>query len=219
MARNKHPEETIRKILDVSFHLFRSKGYEHTTIQDIVNALGMSKGAVYHHFKSKEEILDRISDAYYEKNRWFQDIRLSSDLNGIEKLRKIMCFLLSDRTKLEMDSVAMPLIHDPKMVTLSLTASMKDSAPFFQAIMEEGIADGSIMVKQPKEMAEVFMLLMNIWIGVYASTPEDFSQKLAFIKEFTDGMGFPILDDHMLQVGRAYFDSVLVEARAKTKPS
>ena len=61
MARNKYPEETQRKILDVSFRLFTEKGYDHTTIQDIVDALGMSKGAVYHHFKSKEDILDHLS--------------------------------------------------------------------------------------------------------------------------------------------------------------
>ena len=57
MARNKHPEETVAKILDVSMRLFTEQGYEHTTIQDIVDALGMSKGAIYHHFKGKEEIL------------------------------------------------------------------------------------------------------------------------------------------------------------------
>ena len=48
MARNKHPEETVAKILDVSMRLFTEQGYEHTTIQDIVDALGMSKGAIYH---------------------------------------------------------------------------------------------------------------------------------------------------------------------------
>ena len=54
MARNKHPEVTINRILDTSWELFMEKGYEATTIQDIVNALGdLSKGAIYHHFKSK----------------------------------------------------------------------------------------------------------------------------------------------------------------------
>ena len=49
MARNKYPEETVNKILDVSMQLFLEKGYEHTSIQDIVNHLGgLSKGAIYH---------------------------------------------------------------------------------------------------------------------------------------------------------------------------
>ena len=60
MARNKYPEETVQRILEIAFHLFTTKGYEKTSIQDIVDALGMSKGAIYHHFKSKEEILLRL---------------------------------------------------------------------------------------------------------------------------------------------------------------
>ena len=62
MARNKHPEETVNLILDVAFRLFMEKGYEHTSIQDIIDRLGgLSKGAIYHHFKSKEDILVAVT--------------------------------------------------------------------------------------------------------------------------------------------------------------
>lgn len=61
MARNKHPEATVERILDVAQRLFLEKGYDQTTIQDIVDGLkGMTKGAVYHHFKSKEEIMSAV---------------------------------------------------------------------------------------------------------------------------------------------------------------
>ena len=40
MARNKYPEETVARILDVSLKLFLDKGYENTTIQDIIDHLG-----------------------------------------------------------------------------------------------------------------------------------------------------------------------------------
>ena len=54
MARNKHPEETVNRILEVSLRLFLEKGYEYTSIRDIIDGLGnLSKGAIYHHFKSK----------------------------------------------------------------------------------------------------------------------------------------------------------------------
>ena len=63
MARNKHPEETINLILDVAFRRFMEKGYEHTSIQDIIDHLGgLSKGAIYHHIKSKEHILVAVTD-------------------------------------------------------------------------------------------------------------------------------------------------------------
>ena len=63
MARNKHPQETVNLILDVASHLFMEKGYEHTSIQEIINNLGgLSKGAIYHHFKSKDDILVAVTE-------------------------------------------------------------------------------------------------------------------------------------------------------------
>lgn len=61
MARNKYPEITVEKILRAAQKLFLEKGYDNTTIQDIVDELnGLTKGAVYHHFKSKEDIMDAL---------------------------------------------------------------------------------------------------------------------------------------------------------------
>ena len=56
MARNKYPEETIQKILDTAERLFIEKGYDHTSLQDIIESTGLSKGGIYHHFASKEDI-------------------------------------------------------------------------------------------------------------------------------------------------------------------
>ncbi|EQG00481.1 TetR/AcrR family transcriptional regulator [Clostridioides difficile] len=47
MGRKKEPDNTIQKILDISHKLFLEKGYEQTTIQDIVDNLdGLSRGAI-----------------------------------------------------------------------------------------------------------------------------------------------------------------------------
>ncbi|MFR5527352.1 MAG: TetR/AcrR family transcriptional regulator, partial [[Clostridium] innocuum] len=90
MARNKYPQRTVEKILEVSLALFNEKGYEKTTIQDIVNALGMSKGAIYHHFKSKDEIIEALSERCYHNDTQMELLRNASDKTGIEKLRAIM---------------------------------------------------------------------------------------------------------------------------------
>ena len=62
MPRNKYPEQTVEKILDAAAALFAEKGYQSTTLQDIIDATGLSKGAVYHHFRSKEEIARKVGD-------------------------------------------------------------------------------------------------------------------------------------------------------------
>ena len=97
MARNKYPEVTVEKILDAAQRLFLEKGYDNTTIQDIVNELdGLSKGAVYHHFKSKEEIMDAVSDRMFTANNPFEAVRRRSDLNGLQKLREAIRLNQSD---------------------------------------------------------------------------------------------------------------------------
>ena len=57
MARNKYPEETVKLILDVATHLFVEKGYDATSLQDIINETKLSKGAIYHHFRPKKKYL------------------------------------------------------------------------------------------------------------------------------------------------------------------
>ena len=91
MARSKNPEGTVNLIMDAAFRLFMEKGYEHTSVQDIIDNLGgLSKGAIYHHFKSKEEILVAVVERMTaESNRVLADIRDRSDLNGREKLKTI----------------------------------------------------------------------------------------------------------------------------------
>ena len=62
MARNKYPEETIQKILDTAEQLFIEKGYDHASLQDIIETTGLSKGAIYHHFASKEDMFYAVCD-------------------------------------------------------------------------------------------------------------------------------------------------------------
>ena len=62
MARNKHPEQTLEKIVETAAQLFVEKGYEQTSIQDILDVSGLSKGGLYHHFKSKEQIFGAVME-------------------------------------------------------------------------------------------------------------------------------------------------------------
>ena len=91
MPRNKYPEQTVEKILDAAAALFAEKGYQSTTLQDIIDATGLSKGAVYHHFRSKEEIArkvgDRMGDEMWEPLR---RIREAAGLTGLQSCRQCL---------------------------------------------------------------------------------------------------------------------------------
>ena len=65
MSKNKYPEQTKKKIIDTALALFEQKGFNDTTIQDIIDKMQMSKGAIYYHFKSKDDIILAVRDQIY----------------------------------------------------------------------------------------------------------------------------------------------------------
>lgn len=61
--------ETKERILNTALALFSQRGYLGTSMSDIANELGMTKGALYKHYTSKQEILDRITARMGELDR------------------------------------------------------------------------------------------------------------------------------------------------------
>ena len=89
--REKQKEETVDDILRVGQELFHEQGYEKTTIQNIADRCGLSKGALYHHFRSKEEVLERICYRHYIfLKETFLPIVEDPEPSMMEKLRRIM---------------------------------------------------------------------------------------------------------------------------------
>ncbi len=203
MARNKYPEETVNRILDVAGHLFMEKGYEHTSIQDIIDNLGgLSKGAIYHHFKSKEEILDAVTDRIMEEsNRKLTGIPKRKDLNGIEKLRTLFKSSLCRPAQDEMFQVAPSFYNNPRLLASLLYETIELTGPeYIQPIIEEGIADGSIVAAHPKQLAELISLVANIWINpmIFDSSVEETYHKLLVFDQMLKGMGLDVVDGEMI---------------------
>jgi len=61
-------EATRRQILDTALTLFRDRGFEETTIRDIAGGAGLSLGAAYYYFKSKEAIVGAYYDYVHEQH-------------------------------------------------------------------------------------------------------------------------------------------------------
>lgn len=203
MARNKHPEETVNLILEVATRLFMEKGYEHTSIQDIINELGgLSKGAIYHHFKSKEDILVAVTDRMTEEsNKILERIRDRKDLNGKEKLRMIFKESVNRSDMDDLFTVAPDLSNNPRLLFSTFRDTVDNVAPFYiLPIIEQGIADGSIQTDYPAELAELIILAANIWTNpmVFNDTMEEYYQKLMVFKQMLQGFGLDIVDDEIL---------------------
>lgn len=215
MARNKHPEETVKKILDVATRLFLEQGYDGTSMQDIVRALGMSKGAVYHHFRSKEELFEKAVLQYYAREDWFREIAENVSLSGLEKLQALFLHEMSDKEKLSVDRLYFTQINDPRIFMEHMRLNITESAPSLAQIIEEGNRDGSLQVEQPLEAAELALLMANVWIGVFAETKEKFNRQLSLCRKVLESIGLPLFNDMLLAKMRDYYDCTISWAGTK----
>ncbi len=204
MVRNKRPEETVNLILTTAFRLFMEKGYEHTSIQDIIDQLGgLSKGAIYHHFKSKEDILEAVSDRMTaESNQMLAKIRDRSDLTGREKLKTIFKASINRPVQADIFTVAPDFHNNPKLLFSLLHDTIENAAPnYILPIMKQGIADGSIETDYPEQLAELVLLAANVWMNpmIFDSTEEESYRKFMVFGQMLRGFGLDILDGEMLE--------------------
>lgn len=218
MARNKYPEVTVERILDVSQRLFLEKGYENTTIQDIVDELGgLTKGAVYHHFKSKEEIMDAVGDRMFFSNNPFEAVRGRTDLNGLQKLQEAVRLNQSDQERVRLTAQSIPIAKNPRLLQEMIVSNRKVLTPYFLELIEEGNRDGSMHTAYPREIAELLPLLTSLWLlpSVYPASREQMKRKFLFLGEMLEKMGVPLMDDSIRNLVDDFFDQIPEELPEK----
>ena len=202
MPRNKYPEETVQKILDASLKLFLEKGYEETTVLDIISEMGgLTRGAFYHHFKSKEEVFDALCEILFYESNPFEKAKSHKELNGLEKLKFVLRTSFDETEHHQLSMASMQLLESPAFLK-KLIESNQELAPMYQELIEEGIQDGSIHSGQPKLLADLFVLLTNFWSipTIYPMSDEEAWQKFLMIKSVLDHLGLPVIDDEIVKL-------------------
>lgn len=200
MARNKHPEVTVGKILEVSKRLFLEKGYDNTKIQDIADELGMTKGAIYHHFESKEEIMNKLGETMFIHNNPFEIVKKRNDLNGLEKMKLAIKLNQSNEQMVELTNQALPLLENPQILAKMFESNYQNLLPYWLELIQEGQEDGSIKTEQPKELAELF-ILTDLWMipSLFPGNADDIKNRYKFVTVMLGKMGLPLYDEEMIE--------------------
>ena len=205
MARNKYPEQTVERILEVSTRLFLEKGYENTSLQDIINELeGLTKGAIYHHFKSKEEIFYAVATKLGEANgQFFIDMKNNTTLTGAEKLREVTRLnICSKASSTIIGVISSNLLDNPKFLAMQLKSSFYNVVPnYVMPIVEQGINDGSITCDKPYELAEIITLLLNTWLNpiLFGTDKSRIANKCKMINELVAQYNLELFDAEIIK--------------------
>jgi AcrR family transcriptional regulator len=199
VARNKYPEETVRKILDTAERLFIEMGYDRTSLQEIIDETGLSKGAIYHHFASKEDIFYAVCDRIGQRNaEVLSQVRDAPGLNGLEKLRAMFKTSLQPERQAKMFCMMPYLMDNAKFLATEMRSIFTEVVPcFVDPIIRQGMADGSIRTEHPKELAEAMMMLSDMWINpiVQPTTPEEIRARCEIYNRLFQGFGVDGLID------------------------
>ena len=203
MGRNKYPEETVNLIIEVATKLFTEKGYDHTSLQDIISETKLSKGAIYHHFKSKDEIISAVTENQTQTTKSMLESWLSETgaLTGKEQLAAILEKNLDCQDAHYLDEVMSGRMKSAEFVLSYMQTCVNQDAALISNTIQQGITDGSIVTDFPDECAEVFLLLMNVWCdpAVFRCDTRKLSLRLRFLQHLMKSIGIDVLSDTLLE--------------------
>ena len=158
----KEAEERRNEILDVAERLFGTKGFDGTSTTDILNEIGIARGTLYYHFKSKEDILDamieRMTGSLVAKA---SEIVENKDVPVLQRLTLMMMALNVNN---DLGHEIMEQIHKPQNALMHQKMQERLLAgvnPIVTSLIEEGIAQGICQTDYPAEVAEMTLLYSN----------------------------------------------------------
>lgn len=162
MREVKEPEIRKAEIMDAAKKMFHQKGYVQTTTQDIIDQVGISRGLLYYHFESKEEILFAIVEKHIRPlAAAFQAIASDPALSAGEKVRAFLDrTMIRESTASEEDHTLHEAIHLPENTYMMDRINHKLSrvmAEHFGRIIQQGNREGVFRVEHPEETAEFLM--------------------------------------------------------------
>ena len=205
MARNRNSHETRKKILEVSKDLFLEKGFDNTSIQDIIDGLGgLTKGVIYHHFESKDEILQSIIS---ENNQEILNYNWRGN-TGLEKIQNSLMDSCSNFEHQRLVYSASIMLRSPRLLGEQYLGLFSDFLLEIREKVHEGVKDESIKTEYPEELADLIILTLDVWIGFQISvfSVEELKRKMNFIKLTFEGLGVQLITDEMMEVIFKLFD-------------
>ncbi|MDM7926056.1 MAG: TetR/AcrR family transcriptional regulator [bacterium] len=168
MARTlKNHDTRLNNLLDIVQTLFMEKGYENATISDVLERAGIAKGTLYHYFKSKEDMLDRLIDRLSKRIMERMDaIMKQPGINAIERLN----LLLRENRSIKIGQGALlafilKTLYSDSNIVLRHKLARKTAelqVPLFSEIIAQGNREGLFHVGNVGETA---VLLAEMIIG------------------------------------------------------
>lgn len=151
------------RILDAAEELFITKGFDHTSTNDIMQKAGIARGTLYNHFKSKEDVLDgvigRMAEQMLEKAA---EIAAKKEIPVLNRFTMTI-LALNARSELgrELGDEVLKQMHKPQNALMhqkSQEQLLEGVVPILKGLLDEGIRQGIFHTEYGREALEMILL-------------------------------------------------------------
>ncbi|MDB0439921.1 TetR/AcrR family transcriptional regulator [Clostridioides difficile] len=207
MSRNKHSDKIRSQILDVAWKLFEENDYDDVTMQQIVDTLDISKESVYYHFKDKEVLFEEIISSNSKLE--IENLKLilsNSDFTIREKVSEFILHISSSDIRKKLIDY-MCIQKKPIFFIKSIRTSTLEITPLLSCLIKQGIEEGIFKTDYPNEMAEVFIILINIWLDpvLFSESTEKHFKRIECLANLLSASGVPIVTDNDLKLIKEFY--------------
>jgi AcrR family transcriptional regulator len=161
----KHPDLRKAELLDHSLRLFLERGFSNTSLNDVIAESDVSKGAFYHHFASKEDLLDALASRFAEQRLRALNLppRKPKD-TAVKRLNQVLASL----RQLRIETIGIPdhavaALFKPENQELYqriTTAWERIFRPVFAQVFIDGVKEGTFHTDDPEGVADLLLLVI-----------------------------------------------------------
>lgn len=199
--------ETQKRVQDAAEQLFSEKGYDQTTMQDIIEKSGMSRGAIYHQYESKQEILQALTLRAQEKVReHFEFVKINPSLSPKEKILSIVDYL--NRSTLQKSLIKSGWVEKvPFSLLDTLRYSLKEFAPLLADIIVQGVAQKEFRCDEPALTAEFILIFADVWLDpvIFRWTKEEACSRFDYLVNLLSRMAPGMIEAKEMELIRQAF--------------
>ncbi len=154
---NKAPEVRRREIVDAALRLFATKGYSATTVNDILEAVGIAKGTFYHHFTSKEEVMRAVVLQIVDRSTERAEAVAGDE--SIPVVDRVLAILASQQIQGD-DASMISALHEAgnaEFHLLSHIGAITRLTPIIGRVVRQGVDEGVFDVEYPEETVAILL--------------------------------------------------------------
>lgn len=183
------PDARREEFLDAARVLFDEKGFESTSVDDIVQKIGVAKGLFYYYFKSKDAILSALIDRLLtEMERAVKEVGAKEGLSAMERIEALFDTGEGLRAR---SKTMVSFFHSPQNRYLHLDIErqgLEYITPVMESIIRQGVEEGIFHTDHPRETAIAFLAATSA-LGhrnLHTMTEDEIAGLVAVIQDITE---------------------------------